>query len=103
MPKNRSWDIIKIKFEIGNKVLNRILFGDDKAIFSKSEDDIQRVNNRVENVVNGLNMRISNTKTKIAAFQEKNHIICKIMIGSKAIEQVSKFNYIGFNVSYCLE
>jgi hypothetical protein len=37
------------------------------------------------------------------AFQEKNHIRCKIVIDNKAIEQASSFNYLGFHVSYCLK
>jgi hypothetical protein len=40
-------------------------------------------------------------KTKTLAFQGKNHIICKLVIDNKTVEQVSSFKYLGFNVSYC--
>jgi hypothetical protein len=48
-------------------------------------------------------MRISSTKTKIMEFQGKSHVRCKIMIDNKTIEHASSSNYLGFNVSNCLE
>jgi hypothetical protein len=42
-------------------------------------------------------------KTKTVTFLGKNHIRCKIVIHTKTMEQVSSFNYLGFNVSYCLK
>jgi hypothetical protein len=48
-------------------------------------------------------MRISTMKTKTMAFQGKNYIRCKTVIDNKTIEQVSSFNYLGFNISYCLK
>jgi hypothetical protein len=71
----RQWQDILIKdfkdFEVGNTVLNTILFVDDQAIFSESEASLQRAVNRLENIANGFNMRISTMKTKTIAFQGK--------------------------------
>jgi hypothetical protein len=86
MPRNRFQGSIKIDFEIGNRVLNTILFAHDQAIFSESESDFQIANNRIENIVNGFNMRISTTEIKTMAFQKKNHIRCKITIDNKTME-----------------
>jgi hypothetical protein len=47
---------------------NTVPFADDQAIFSESEDH-KRAKSRVENLVNGFNMRFSTTKTKMMAFQ----------------------------------
>jgi retron-type reverse transcriptase len=88
----RQWQDVLIKaFKICNTVLNTILFAGDRAIFSESEAGFQRAINRLENVANGFNMRITTMKTKTVAFQGKNHIRCKIVIDNKTIEQVPSF------------
>jgi hypothetical protein len=100
----RQWqDILTEDFKTGDTVLNTILFADHRAIFSESEGDLQRAVNRLANIANGFNMRISITKTKTMAFQGKNHIRCKIVVENKTTEQVSSYTYLGFNVSYCLK
>jgi hypothetical protein len=58
-------------FNTGNTVLNTILFADDQGIFSESEDGLQRVGNKLENIANSFNIRISTMKTKIMVFQGK--------------------------------
>jgi hypothetical protein len=62
-----------------------------------------RAVNRLENVANGFNMRISTMKTRTMPFQGENQTRCEIVIGNKTTEQVSSFKYLGFNVSYCLK
>jgi hypothetical protein len=47
------------------------LFADDQAIFSESESGLQRAVNRLENIADGFNMRISTMKTKTMEFQGK--------------------------------
>jgi hypothetical protein len=37
--------------------------------------------NKLENLANNFQMRISTMKTKTMAFPGKNHIRCKLMIG----------------------
>jgi hypothetical protein len=44
---------------------------DDQTIFSESEAGLQRAVNRLENIGNGFNMRISTMKTKTVAFHGK--------------------------------
>jgi hypothetical protein len=99
----RQWQEVLAKdFKTGNTFLNTILFADEQAIFSESDDD-QRAVNRLENIANGFNMRISTMKTNAIAFQVENHIRCKIAIRNKTIEKVSSFNYFSFNASYNLK
>jgi hypothetical protein len=50
---------------IGNIVLNIILFADNQAIFSESEDGLQRALNGPENIANGFKLRISTIRSKI--------------------------------------
>jgi hypothetical protein len=72
-------------------------------MFSESEADLQRAVNRLENITNGFNMRISSMKTKTMALQGKNHLRFKIVIDNERIEQVSSFKYLGINVSIFLK
>ena len=44
---------------------------------------------------------ISTTKSKSMGFQGKQHMRTKIAIKGKTIEQVTDFNYLGCNISYC--
>lgn len=46
------------------------------------------------------NLKISTKKTKMMAFREKYPIGLKIVINNEAIEQVSRFNYLGCVISY---
>jgi hypothetical protein len=85
----RQWqDVLILDFKIGNTVLNTILFAGDQAVFNESEAGLQRAVNRLENITDVFNMRISTMKAKTMTFQGKNHIKCKIVIDNKTIEQV---------------
>lgn len=98
----RQWQVVSVKdFEIGDTVSNRILLADDHVIFIESKDELQRTVSRFENTENAFDTRISATKTKIIAFYVGNHERRKINF-KKIIEQMSSFNYLGFNLSYCL-
>jgi hypothetical protein len=68
-----------------------------------SEAGLQRAVNRLENIANDFNMRISTMKIKTMAFEGKNHTRWKIVIDNKITEQVTSFKYLGYNVSYCLK
>jgi hypothetical protein len=43
---------------------------------------------------------ISTTKTKIMAFQSKEHIRSKFCIENTIFEQANNFNYLGYNLTY---
>jgi hypothetical protein len=45
-------------------------------------------------------MEISTTKTKIMAFQGKEHARSKMCIADRIFEQVNKFNYLGYNLTH---
>lgn len=88
-------------FKINDKALNTILFADDQVILSNTEDDLQIAIFKLTQIANEYDMRISEQKTKVMAFEGTNHLRCKIVINGKIIEQVNNFNYLGCNVSYC--
>jgi hypothetical protein len=47
-----------------------------------------------------FNMKISTDKTKVMAFCGTDHIRSHIAVDNKPIEQVSKFKYLGYTLSY---
>jgi hypothetical protein len=55
-------EVLIKNFKIGNTVLNTILFV-DQATFSESGASLQRAVNRLENIADGFNMRITTMKT----------------------------------------
>lgn len=77
------------------------MFADDQVIFSNSEDGLQIATNKLLKVIKDYNLKISLTKTKAMGFLGTRHLRTKIVIEDKIIEQVSSFNYLGCNVSYC--
>lgn len=98
----RQWqEQLNINFKINDKALNTILFADDQVIFGNTEDELQLAVHKLNDIASNYNMKISEKKTKVMAFQGTNHLRCKIIINTKTIEQVNNFNYLGFNVSYC--
>ncbi|KAJ4431286.1 hypothetical protein ANN_19883 [Periplaneta americana] len=77
------------------------MFADDQTIFSDSENDLQLAVYKLNKIAKTFNMTISERKSKVMAFNGKDHMRCKININDNIIEQVNNFNYLGCNVSYC--
>lgn len=89
------------EFKVGSTILNTILFADDQTILSSSEDNLQIAAYKLNEIANKFNMTISESKSKVMAFNGKDHMRCKISINNSIIQQVNNFNYLGCNVSYC--
>lgn len=97
-----QWQLaLTTDFKINNKILNTILFADDQTIFGDSESDLQLAVHKLNEIAKKFNMTISESKSKVMAFNGKDHMRCKISINGSIIEQVNNFNYLGCNVSYC--
>jgi hypothetical protein len=55
----------KQEFKMDSTVLDTVLFFDFQAVFSKSEIDIQRAVNKLENTENSCIVEISTMKKKV--------------------------------------
>lgn len=77
-----------------------MLFADDQVLIARTEDDLQRALYTLNETAADYNLIISNTKSKVLAFIGDDHIRAKIIINDKTLEQISNFNYLGYNISY---
>ena len=59
-------------FKVQNIVLNTLLFADDQAIFSSSEDGLQMAAHKLEQATRKFNLKISTAKTKSMVSRGKN-------------------------------
>lgn len=87
-------------YKLGNKEIRVVCYADDMAIISNNEDELQRMVHEFVKSAKMYNMEISTTKTKtlVAAREPKR---CKIVINDKIIEQVTKIDYLGIEISGC--
>jgi hypothetical protein len=88
----------------GIKLNNRctiatILFADDQILLAETENDLQRNLNHLNGILKEYNMKISTEKTKVVATPGRHTVRTKIVIDDEKIEQVSKFKYLGCNIS----
>lgn len=97
----KTWEAeLTTHFKIDNLPLNTLLYADDQIILANSEDNLQRAIYALFQVAKHYNLEISINKTKVMAFEGKNHIRSKIVINNNSIEQVNAFNYLGCCLSY---
>ncbi|KAJ4435416.1 hypothetical protein ANN_18031 [Periplaneta americana] len=61
---------------------------DDQTIFSGSENDLQLAVCKLNEIAKKFNMTISESKSKVMAFNGKDHMRCKISINDSIIEQL---------------
>lgn len=98
----RKW---KCRVALGIKLtndeyLNALLFADDLWIIQDSENDLQKSVYVLNEICKEYNFKISIDKTKIMAFTGKHPTRSKIVIDNKVLEQVSKYTYLGCDISY---
>jgi hypothetical protein len=65
-----------------------------------SEENLQRAVFSLNNIAKEHNLRISTKKTKVLGFKGVEHLRAKIEINNQILEQVTCFNYLGYNISY---
>lgn len=87
-------------FNRTNTPLNTILFADDQAIFTTTEDDLQRALFKLNWIAKEYDLQISTKKTKVMGFKGTTPLRTKIIINNEIIEQVNCFNYLGCMISY---
>lgn len=77
----RLWkNMIKGGIRIDGKILNTLLYADDQILIAKSEDELQMFTHKLNIVMKGFNMQISEQKTKVMAFSGKHPIRSKILV-----------------------
>jgi hypothetical protein len=77
----------------------RCLFADDQVIMADTEDNLQKVAHKLNQIITEYGLTISVQKTKSMAFKGQDPVRTKIIIVNKIIEQVSSYNYLGNMIS----
>jgi hypothetical protein len=65
-----------------------------------SEDNLQTAIYKLNRIIIEYGLTISTDKRRVMEFKERDPIRSKIVINNKIIEQVNKFNYLEYLVSY---
>ena len=76
------------------------MFADDKAVITKSEDDLQPALHILNTISMDYNFKICTAITKVMEYQENEHIRTKILTDNKVNEQIQEFNYLGCSIPH---
>ena len=77
-----------------------LLCGDDQAVISNTEDNLQRAARKLNQIITEHGLTISVQKTKLIVFTGRDSVRSKIVIDNKITEQVNSFKYSGNLISY---
>jgi len=81
-------------------IFNTLLFADEQFVISDTEDNLQNAVYLLHNISKEYNSEIATKKTKVFGLVGTKHVRTKIIINDDILEQVSKFTYLGCNISY---
>ena len=77
-----------------------LLCGDDQAVISNTEDNLQRAARKLNQIITEHGLTISVQKTKLIVFTGRDSVRSKIVIDNKITEQVNSFHYLENLISY---
>ena len=83
---------------MGGTPIQAICYADDAVLIADSEENLQKILIKFDQPAKKLNMEISLKKTKYLSIC-KTYQKCEIKQGDTILEQVSKFNYLGVEIS----
>lgn len=81
--------------KVGGNIINDVRFADDQAMVSGTEEGLQTMMNRLEEIAKKYDMKINVKKTKVMVVSKEAGKKINITIDGKMIEQVDKFKYLG--------
>lgn len=89
---------VGLGYRMGRNKINIICYADDAVLIAETEDDLQRQLHKLHLTAAQLNMNISVGKSKCMTLT-REPIRCKLVVQDQPIEQVSKFKYVGMDIS----
>ena len=85
---------------IGGTQINNLRYADDTVLLADSEENLQNMMNKVNEVGKLYNMKMNAKKTKAMVIsRNENKPKVNIKVDGTAVEQVGSFNYLGQTVS----
>jgi len=88
----------KLGYRMGNARIHIIRYADDTVLIADSEENLQTLLIRFDQMAERLNMEISLNKTKSLTIS-KNYTRCEIELRGTSTEQVPNCNYLGVEIS----
>jgi len=88
----------ELGYRMGNDLIHIICYADDAVLIADSEENLQTLLSRFDQIAERLNMEISISKTKSLTIS-RNYTKCKVELRGTPKEQVLKFNYLGAEIS----
>jgi hypothetical protein len=84
-----------------SKLLLTLLFADDQVIISNTENNLQKADHKLNQILTEYGLTMSVQKTKSMKFKGRDPIRSKIVIDNKnIIQQVNSFCYLVNLISY---
>src|SRR6218665_3634937 len=77
---------------IGGRRLTNLRYADDIVLLAESEEELQKIINRLHQVGSEKGLLINMDKTKIMTLNGK---MCNIIFNGSRLEQMNTFQYIG--------
>lgn len=81
--------------QVGGSTIAEVRFADDQALLADSEEGLQRIMGRLDQVAQGFNMKINLKKTKVMHISKSIGDKLDIQIRGTQLEQVHRFRYLG--------
>ena len=88
----------ELGYRMGNDPIQIICYADDAVLTADSEENLQTLLSRFDQMAERLNMEISLSKTKSLTIS-RNYTKCEVELKGTPIEQVPKFDYLGAEIS----
>lgn len=85
-------------YKMGETPIPIVCYADDAVLMAENEEDLQALLDAFDTTSARLNMKISTTKTKSMVIA-KTPLTCNIQINNNPIEQLSRINYLGVEIS----
>lgn len=92
---NSTLKISSEGIKVNGEIINNIRYADDTVIIADSEENLQRLLDKITDEGNRWGLRINTKKTKTMVISKQKNIRCNTLIYDRPIEQVSKFKYLG--------
>ena len=85
---------------VGGVIVNTLRFADDIAVLAESENDLQEMLQKMDQILNvGYNLRVNKKKTKVMVCSRNEGKSINIKLGDEMLEQVREFCYLGSKIT----
>ena len=88
----------ELGYKMGRFLIHIMCYADDAVLIADSEENLQILMTKFDEMAEKLNMEISLNKSKCLVVSKRN-IKCEIRIKNTLLDQVSTFNYLGVEIS----